>query len=136
VNDSDCAYNYGWDAATEAFSPATQLTSRAATAAAPWWADVEIANSWDGTTAPNFADITNELDFLRRQGIQARVYSTCYQDGTQPDAQDRPDRTGHSQAIGAVTGGLLLAQHLSPMNLCVFGAGAAAFALPPTGQHA
>jgi hypothetical protein len=81
VNDSGCAYNYGWNAAADAFSRASQSTSPAAAAAAPWWADVEIANSWDGTTAANFADITGGLEFLRSKGIQAGVYSTRYQWG-------------------------------------------------------
>jgi hypothetical protein len=79
VNDPGCAYNYGWRAAEEAFTRASQTTSPAAAAGAFWWADVEIANSWDGTTAANFADITGGLDFLRSKGVQAGVYSTRYQ---------------------------------------------------------
>jgi hypothetical protein len=81
VNNPGCAYNYGWHAAEEAFRLASQATSAAAATAAPWWADVEIANSWDGTTAANFADITGGLDFLRGKGVQAGVYSTRYQWG-------------------------------------------------------
>jgi hypothetical protein len=82
VNDTGCAYNYGWNAAADAFSGASQATSSAVAAARPWWADVETANSWDGTTAANFADITGGLDYLRSKGVpEAGVYSTRYQWG-------------------------------------------------------
>jgi hypothetical protein len=80
VNDPGCAYNYGWNAAAYAFSLARKAAPNAA--AATWWADVETANSWDGTTDANFADIQGGLDYLRSQGVPtAGVYSTSYQFG-------------------------------------------------------
>ena len=79
VNDAGCAYNYGWNAAGDAFSHAAGVTSSAQTAS--WWLDVETANSWDGTGAANSADIQGGIDYLKtQQGVATvGVYSTGYQ---------------------------------------------------------
>jgi hypothetical protein len=81
VNDTGCAYDYGWNAAQDAFSQASQQTSPSAAAAAAWWLDVETANSWDGTPAANYSDIQGAIEYLQGQHVQVGVYSTRYQWG-------------------------------------------------------
>jgi hypothetical protein len=81
VDDTGCAYNYGWNAAANALSTALSVDAAAATRS--WWADVETSNSWDGTTDANFASIQGGLDYLATKGVAAPgVYSTNYQYGT------------------------------------------------------
>ena len=82
ASDAGCAYDYGWNAAGYAYSVAAAATSPAAAAGHAWWADVEIANSWNGDYVANAADVQGGLDYLRAQGVGAvGVYSTGYQWG-------------------------------------------------------
>src|SRR5678815_4379912 len=66
--DTGCAYNYGWNAASQAFSGASTAVSRAAATAGAWWLDVETVNSWNGTVAANSAAIDGYVDYLRSAG--------------------------------------------------------------------
>lgn len=82
ASDPGCAYDYGWNAAAYAFSVAAAATGAATAAGHGWFADVEIANSWDGDYAANAADVEGGLDYLLAQGVPSvGVYSTAYQWG-------------------------------------------------------
>lgn len=77
----DCAYNYGWNAATDALNVATANVGPAALTL-PWWLDVEIANSWNGIGGANSSTVQGYIDYLRGQGIgTVGIYSTGYQWG-------------------------------------------------------
>jgi hypothetical protein len=67
------AYNYGWNAAQEAFSYAY---SQGATTSTMWWLDIETANSWSPTTSLNDQVIQGAVDFLKSKGATVGVYST------------------------------------------------------------
>jgi hypothetical protein len=58
-----CAYDYGWQAAQDAYARARSVAGEGA-AVAPWWLDVESANSWADVTT-NSADLQGALDYLR-----------------------------------------------------------------------
>jgi hypothetical protein len=75
--ETGCAYNYGWNAALQAFGAAGNATSAAAAASHTWWLDVEMANSWNGSVAANQAAIQGYLDYLNAQGVPLTgIYST------------------------------------------------------------
>jgi len=75
----NCAYNYGWKAATDALGVATAGVGTAAQTLS-WWLDVEIANSWNGTKAANSSTVQGYIDYLRSQGTgTVGIYSTGYQ---------------------------------------------------------
>jgi hypothetical protein len=77
----NCAYNYGWNAATDALNVATANVGPAARSL-PWWLDVEIANSWNGTLAANSATVQGYIDYQRSQSTgTVGIYSTGYQWG-------------------------------------------------------
>lgn len=77
--DVGCAYNYGWNAANDAWTVANGATSGGA-GGKYWWLDVETVNSWNGTTAANGEAIQGYLDALRSLGAGGvGVYSTAYQ---------------------------------------------------------
>jgi hypothetical protein len=99
-NTPSCSYDYGWNAATNSFANAVfaeqqvnGLTASVATAAAaqaPWWLDVETANSWQtlepayGQTAVartnDVAALDGEVAYLRSVGVTSvGFYSTTYQ---------------------------------------------------------
>ena len=98
-NSAGCSYDYGWYAAQDSFTTATdaefQLSpgadARAAAAAVPWWLDVETANSWQAleqgytdeqvtAQANDVAALQGEVAYLQSQGVsQVGVYSTAYQ---------------------------------------------------------
>jgi hypothetical protein len=81
VADAGCAYDYGWHAAAHALDTALQAIGPGAVTV-PWWLDVETANSWNGSTSANAADIQGSIDYLRSQGVPAvGIYSTQYQWG-------------------------------------------------------
>jgi hypothetical protein len=63
-----CAYDYGWYAAQDSFNRATSAAGSAA-AAAPWWLDVELANSWSTDTSTNSADLQGAVAFLKSVGV-------------------------------------------------------------------
>lgn len=78
-SDAGCAYNYGWNAANDAWAVANGATSGAA-AGKFWWLDVETVNSWNGTTAANGEAVQGYLDGLRSLGAGGvGIYSTSYQ---------------------------------------------------------
>jgi hypothetical protein len=58
-----CDYDYGWYAAQDSFSRASSIAGQTA-ATAPWWLDVESANSWNDGAANNRADLQGALDYL------------------------------------------------------------------------
>jgi hypothetical protein len=77
----DCAYNYGWNSATDALARATATVGAAASTRA-WWLDVETGNSWNGTTTANAQDLQGSVDYLRGASVPAvGFYSTGYQWG-------------------------------------------------------
>jgi hypothetical protein len=77
----DCAYNYGWNAATDALKVATANVGTAARTL-PWWLDVEIGNSWNGTAAANSSTVQGYIDYVRSQATSTvGIYSTGYQWG-------------------------------------------------------
>ena len=76
-SDAGCAYNYGWNAASHAFSYADAQTGVAARSA--WWLDIETANTWSSTTALNSADIHGMVDFFTGRSVTVGIYSTGFQ---------------------------------------------------------
>ncbi len=66
------AYNYGWNAAKDAFDYAG---SSGATSS-DWWLDIETSNSWSANTSLNEQTIQGAVDFLTGQTIAVGVYST------------------------------------------------------------
>jgi hypothetical protein len=79
--DSGCAYNYGWNAAADAFTLASTATS-GASATNYWWLDVETVNSWNGTPQANTATIAGYIDSLTGRGVAGvGIYSTTWQWG-------------------------------------------------------
>ncbi len=91
-NDStDCAYDYGWNNARDAFDRGAAAAASAGApdaATATWWLDVETGNSWEslqyGGTAQYLANDTAALqgmvDHLRSRGVATvGAYSTSSQ---------------------------------------------------------
>jgi hypothetical protein len=65
-----CAYDYGWDAASDSFARAAAPGVAGPNAAkAPWWLDVEVANSWAADTTLNTADLRGAVAFLQSAGV-------------------------------------------------------------------
>ncbi len=74
---ADCAYDYGWLAAQDAFGRAVAVTGAPAATQAPWWLDVEQSNSWSTALDTNAAMLEGALAFLEGQKIASiGVYST------------------------------------------------------------
>ena len=60
-----CSFDYGWNAAGDAFDAAAGVIGADVASTVPWWIDVETANSWDGSdVATNRAAIRGFLDHL------------------------------------------------------------------------
>jgi hypothetical protein len=78
-DDLGCAYNYGWNAATDAFGYANTETGAAALHI--WWIDVEIGNSWSSNTTSNIEILRGMRDYLSSRGVVIGFYSTGYQWG-------------------------------------------------------
>lgn len=76
-NDPGCAYNYGWNAASHAFTYVAAQTGAAT--GARWWLDIETANTWSTTVALNNADIQGMVDFFAGQSVVVGAYSTRFQ---------------------------------------------------------
>jgi hypothetical protein len=76
-DDLGCAYNYGWNAAAEAFAYAGAQTGGTATAA--WWLDIETSNTWSTNAAANNADINGMVDYFHARSSTVGVYSTRFQ---------------------------------------------------------
>jgi hypothetical protein len=90
----NCAYNYGWNAATDALNVATTNVGAAAQTL-PWWLDVEIGNSWNGIGGANSSTIQGYIDYQRGHSTgMVGIYSTGSQWGqitggyTVPSAPD------------------------------------------------
>lgn len=75
-NDGACAYNFGYNAAADAFAYARDATGHAG--GRVWWLDVETDNSWSDTdVVANRASIQGSLDFLQRQpDVVVGIYSS------------------------------------------------------------
>jgi hypothetical protein len=74
---ADCAYDYGWHAAQDAFGRAVGVTGATAAAQYPWWLDVEQANSWSQQMDVNAAAVQGAIDFLQSMKIGSiGIYST------------------------------------------------------------
>lgn len=99
-NSTSCSYDYGWNAAQDSFGQAvtaeqqvngsTADVATAAAAQAPWWLDVETANSWEtlesayGQTseakANDIAALDGAVAYLQSVGVASvGFYSTSYQ---------------------------------------------------------
>ena len=74
--DEGCrAYNYGYNAAQDAYNYA----ARQASGASMWWIDIESLNTWSDDTNLNDVTIQAAIDFLVGQGATVGVYSTPVQ---------------------------------------------------------
>lgn len=74
---ADCAYDYGWLAAQDAYNRALGVAGNPAAGQAPWWLDVESANSWSGDAALNASDLQGVIAYMRSQNVGAiGIYST------------------------------------------------------------
>lgn len=83
---ADCAYDYGWNSAADAYDKAVLayqslgLVPAGAVgtpAAVPWWLDVETGNSWRPEAVLNVAAIKGAADYLRAAGAaNVGVYSS------------------------------------------------------------
>jgi hypothetical protein len=77
--DINCAYNYGWNAATAAFDAIAKATSPAVAGSHRWWLDVETANSWSDSTQANAFAIYGFIDGLNKRGVGlVGIYSSPY----------------------------------------------------------
>jgi hypothetical protein len=87
---ADCAYDYGWNAATDSYDTAVRayislgLASPDATrtpAANVWWLDVETSNSWRSDVTFNVAALQGAVAYLQSVVPPADIgfYSTQYQ---------------------------------------------------------
>lgn len=71
--DTSCqAYNYGYNAAQDAFGYAVSQGS----SSGMWWLDIETSNSWYSKTNYNERVIQGAVDYLRQQGVTVGAYST------------------------------------------------------------
>jgi hypothetical protein len=78
--DTGCSYNYGWNAAEQAYGVAVTATSASDARSHFWWLDVETMNSWNGSSAANAATVRGYYDYLVSRGVPGvGVYSTFYQ---------------------------------------------------------
>lgn len=59
-----CDYDYGWNAANDSYQDAVGAAGATAAQGAPWWLDVESANSWNDGYALNTADLQGAADAL------------------------------------------------------------------------
>ena len=76
----DCAYDYGWNAAADAY--ATAVAAYVSLGWAPadatrtpvanrWWLDVETANSWRDEDALNVAALQGAVDYLESMDVES-----------------------------------------------------------------
>jgi hypothetical protein len=75
--DADCSYDYGWNAAQDSFKDASAATSFGAASNAPWWLDVESANSWSADQSTNGSAIQGAVDFLKANVLSVGLYSNA-----------------------------------------------------------
>jgi hypothetical protein len=129
-----CAYDYGYNAAADAYYDALlaygQLGLAPATpASSPWWFDVETSNSWRSDVSLNIAVLQGGVAYLVAAGVAPSnigFYSTQYQwnqitGGSVAFAAYRSWVAGASNARGASAncagpgftgGGVALAQYV------------------------
>jgi hypothetical protein len=109
----DCAYNYGWNAATDALRVATANVGTAARTL-PWWLDVETGNSWNGTVAANSSTIQGYIDYVRSQATgMVGIYSTGYQWGQITGGYTVPSSTSTPAAPDWLAGASSVSQAAS-----------------------
>ena len=77
ANESGCAYDYGYNAAAEAFTNTETVTGAAY--GSVWWLDVETSNSWSADVSLNLTDLQGSIDYLQAQGVSVGVYSAAAQ---------------------------------------------------------
>ena len=91
-NSTACSYDYGWNGAKDSFAIAVAVAGAGVAAQAPWWLDIETANSWQtlesayGPTPTSQANDVASLDgaiaYLQSVGVsRVGFYSTSYQWG-------------------------------------------------------
>jgi hypothetical protein len=74
---AECAFDYGWLSAQDAFGRAVGVMGGPVAAQAAWWLDVEQANSWAPETATNAAALQGAIAYLQAQKIASiGIYST------------------------------------------------------------
>jgi hypothetical protein len=97
-NSIGCSYDYGWNAAWQSYTVATdaaqrlhrvsRVNARYRAANVEWWLDIETMNSWQAldeepTLAAqrrDVATIEGEVDALRAAGVESvGIYSTAFQ---------------------------------------------------------
>src|SRR3954447_23996907 len=79
AGDAGCAYDYGWHGAENSLQIARGALGDGVVGRR-WWLDVELANSWNGSTTANAASLQGAIDRLRSAGIgSVGIYSTSYQ---------------------------------------------------------
>ncbi len=66
------AYNYGYNAAQDAFQYADSQSASSST----WWIDIETYNSWSAKPNLNDQVIQGSIDFFVQKGLTVGVYST------------------------------------------------------------
>lgn len=84
---ADCAYDYGWNAAADAYSTAVLAYQSVGLAppgvsttpvAASWWLDVELDNTWRPDVTLNVAALQGAVDFLKSVGAaNVGIYSVA-----------------------------------------------------------
>ena len=80
ASDPGCAYDYGWHGGKNSLQIAQNALSGAS--GRTWWLDVELANSWNGSTSANAAALQGAVDALHDSGVgTVGIYSTAYQWG-------------------------------------------------------
>ena len=80
ASDQACrAYNFGYEAAQEAYITAYQRTLGGSSVASIWWLDVETMNDWNDSAALNDQVIKGAIDYLKQAGRTVGVYSTPQQ---------------------------------------------------------
>jgi hypothetical protein len=73
----DCAYDYGWLSAQDAYTRAALVVGSPAASQYAWWLDVEAANSWSSDQANNASTLQGVIEYLRSVNISAiGVYAT------------------------------------------------------------
>lgn len=85
LDTADCAYDYGWNAAADAYATAVRAYVSLGWAAADatstpvanrWWLDVETANSWRTDVSLNVAALQGAADYLDSVGATSvGIYS-------------------------------------------------------------
>jgi hypothetical protein len=89
--DAGCSYNYGWNAAADAYAVASGATA-GASADDFWWLDVETVNSWNGSHEANAATLDGYVEYLSSRGVAGvGIYSTGYQWGVITGGYDLPE---------------------------------------------